>query len=165
MEKYYKTNRNSKTGLKLKAILDKVEEFDKQISELSKKYGFSEIAHSQYFLKSLDAVIFEENPDKTIWKKVKDVYNGYYPRTRCKNKELIDDFDKVNKLRIRRIELDKIIGNNRVFCHAGFNVDIPNVYIFIVESDWNCDIPQDCQEISNIEYEKLISNKESYDKK
>lgn len=32
MERYYKTIRDSKTGLKIKALLDKADEFDKQVA-------------------------------------------------------------------------------------------------------------------------------------
>ena len=40
MERYYKTIRDSKTGLKIKALLDKADEFDKQVAVLREKYGF-----------------------------------------------------------------------------------------------------------------------------
>ena len=43
MERYYKTNRDSNTGLKIKAILDRAGKFDEQLKILRKKYGFGKI--------------------------------------------------------------------------------------------------------------------------
>lgn len=157
MEKYYKTNRCSETGLKIKALLDKADEFSKQVEVLRKKYGFGKTWTSSFYYRSLDIVEFIEEPDMTNWKRIKDVHNGYYPRARCKNKEILQDFTDINKNKIRRDELDSIIGNEGVFTHAGFDFTIPDIYVFIVESGWKCKIPKDCEEISNIEYSKLIS--------
>lgn len=157
MERYYKTIRSSKTGLKVKALLDKADEFDKKVEVLRKKYGFSRIWYSSFYYKSLDIVEFKEEPDMANWKKMKDVSNGYYPRTRGKNKEILRDFTDLNENQIRRDALDKIIGNKDIFTQAGFDFTIPNIYVFIVESDWKCKMPKDCEEITNVEYNKLIS--------
>lgn len=157
MERYYRTIRDSKTGLKIKALLDKAAEFDAQEEILRKKYGFGKVWTSSFYYRSLDIVEFQEEPDMTVWKRMKDVHNGYYPRARSKNKEALKDFTDLNKLQIRRDDLDTIIGNDGVFTQAGFDFTIPGIYIFIVESDWKCKIPKDCEEITNVEYNKLIS--------
>lgn len=157
MERYYKTNRDSKTGLKIKALLDKADEFDKQVAVLRKKYGFGKTWTSSFYYRSLDIVEFTEEPDMSNWKRIKDVHNGYYPRARCKNKEILQDFTDINKNTIRRDELDSIIGNEGVFTHAGFDFSIPDIYVFIVENGWKCKLPKDCEEITNVEYNKLIS--------
>lgn len=157
MERYYKTNRDSKTGLKIKALLDKADEFDKQVAVLCKKYGFGKIWTSSFYYRSLDIVEFTEEPDMANWKRIKDVHNGYYPRARGKNKEILQDFIDLNKGRIRRDELDTIIGNEGVFTHAGFDFTIPDIYVFIVESGWKCKLPKDCEEITNVEYSQLMS--------
>lgn len=157
MERYYKTNRISDTGLKIKAILDSADEFDKQVKVLRRKYGFGKTWTSSFYYRSLDIVEFREEPDMANWKRIKDVSNGYYPRVRGKNKEILQDFTDLNKRRIRRDELDSIIGNEGVFTHAGFDFSILDIYVFIVESDWKCKVPKDCEEITNVEYNKLIS--------
>lgn len=159
MERYYKTNRDSETGLMIKALLDRAAEFDKQVDNLREKYGFTKIWTSSFYYRSLDIVEFESEPDMSVWKKMKDVQNGYYPRARSKNKEALSDFTELNQLRIRRDELDNIIGNNRAFTKAGFIFTVPEIYIFIVKSNWECKIPKDCKEISNIEYNKLTTKK------
>lgn len=157
MERYYKTIRSSKTGLKIKTLLDKADEFDKQVEVLRKKYGFGKTWTSSFYYRSLDIVEFKEEPDMANWKKMKDVSNGYYPRARGKNKEILQDFIDLNKNTIRRDELDTIIGNEGVFTQAGFDFTIPDIYVFIVESNWKCKFPKDCEEITNVEYNKLIS--------
>lgn len=68
-----------------------------------------------------------------------------------------NEFTDINKNTIRRDELDSIIGNEGVFTHAGFDFSIPDIYVFIVESGWKCKLPKDCEEITNVEYNKLIS--------
>lgn len=88
---------------------------------------------------------------------MKDVHNGCYPRARCKNKEILQDFTDINKNTIRRNESDSIIGIEDVFNHAGFDFTIPDIYVFIVESDRKCKLPEDCEEITDVEYDKLIS--------
>lgn len=157
MERYYKTTTSSKTGQKIKTLLEKADEFDKQVEVLRKKYGFGKTWTSQFYYKSLDIVEFKEEPDMDNWKKIKDVSNGYYPRARGKNKEILQDFTDLNRNTIRRDSLDEIIGNEEVFTQAGFDFSIPDIYVFIVESNWKCKIPKDCEEITNVEYNKLIS--------
>ena len=88
MERYYKTIRDSKTGLKIKALIDKADEFDKQVAVLREKYGFSKTWTSSFYYRSLDIVEFTEEPDMANWKRMKDVHNGYYPRARCKNRDI-----------------------------------------------------------------------------
>ena len=157
MERYYKISRSSETGLKIKALLDKADEFNKQVEVLRKKYGFGKTWTSSFYYRSLDIVEFQEEPDMANWRRIKDVSNGYYPRARGKNKEILQDFTDLNKGRIRRDELDTIIGNEGVFTQAGFDFTIPDIYVFIVESNWKCKSPGDCEEISNVEYSKLTS--------
>lgn len=74
-----------------------------------------------------------------------------------KNVKILQDFTDLNKGRIRRDELDTIIGNEGVFTQAGFDFTILDIYVFIVESNWKCKFPSDCEEISNVEYSKLTS--------
>jgi hypothetical protein len=157
MERYYKTKIDSETGSKIKALLDKATEFDMQKEVLRKKYGFGKSWTSSFYFRSLDIVEFKEEPDMTVWKRMKEVRNGYYPRSSSKNKEILKDFTDLNKLQIRRDDLDTIIGNDGIFTQAGFDFDVPGIYIFIVESDWKCKIPGDCEEITNVEYGKLMS--------
>lgn len=157
MERYYKTSRSSETGLKVKALLDRADKFDEQVEVLRKKYGFGKIWTSSFYYKSLDIVEFTEEPDAVNWKRIRDVSNGFFPRARGKNKEILQDFADLNKGRIRRNELDTIIGNGNVFAQAGFDFTIPDIYVFIVDSSWKCQIPTDCEEITNVEYSQLMS--------
>ena len=157
MDRYYKVSINSETGLKLKALIDKATEFDKKIDKLREKYGFKNYWHSSFYYKSLDVVELQEEPDMTVWKKEKDCFHGYSPRMKSKNKEVLNDFKELAELRIRRDELDDIIGNDSVFCHAGFDFTVPEFYLFTVDREWKCKTPKDCKEISNIEFEKLTT--------
>lgn len=155
MERYYKTSRSSETGLKIKALLDKADRFDEQVEVLRKKYGFESIWRSNFYCKDLSAVEFKEEPDMANWKRIGS--NGYYPRARGKNKDILRDFTNLRSLNIRRDELGSIIGNEDIFTQAGFDFTIPDIYVFIVNSSWKCQIPTDCEEITNVEYSQLMS--------
>lgn len=74
MERYYKTIRDSKTALKIKALIDKADEFDKQVAVLREKYGFSKTWTSSFYYRSLDIVEFTEEPDMANWKRMKDAH-------------------------------------------------------------------------------------------
>lgn len=151
MNKYYKTSRDSETGVKIKALVDRADEFDKQVENLRKKYGFTKTwVHISHY-RNLSAVEFKSEPDMEVWEKVEGVYNGYLPRCSSKNKEVLDDFMKLNSLSVSCDELDAVIGNN-ASQSAGFDFSIPEVYIFSVESDWDCEIPKDCEECDIEEY-------------
>lgn len=155
MERYNKTSRSSETGLKIKTLLDRADKFDEQVEVLRKKYGFGSIWRSNFYFKDLSAVEFKEEPDVANWKRIGS--NGYYPRARGKNKDILRDFTNLRSLNIRRDELGSIIGNEDIFTQAGFDFTIPDIYVFIVDSSWKCQIPTDCEEITNVEYSQLMS--------
>lgn len=155
MIRYYKINRESETGLKIKSILDRVDEFDKKLDELNKKYGFGEAFGNTFYLRHLDGVLFEEEPDMQNWKKVKGTHQGYSIRSRCKDKELKKDLDDLNEMKIYRDEIDRAVGNANGLCHVGLDYMIPEIYV--LSSGIECRLSKDCEEISNIEYSKLKS--------
>jgi hypothetical protein len=155
MERYFKTSRQSETGKKLKQIFDKAENFDKKVEELKEKYGFKGIVYNIFFYKGISAVLLDEEVDKTIWRKVKGVKDGYWIRERGA-KAIKQDFDNWKELSIYRQDLDEIIGGGDPFCQAGFDMSNPDYYLFNIDEDWEYDVPEDCEEISNLEYKKLI---------
>lgn len=63
MERYHKTIRDSETGLRIKALTDKADEFDRQAAVLREKYGFSKTRTSSFYYRSSDIVEFTEEPD------------------------------------------------------------------------------------------------------
>lgn len=160
MKRYYKTKISSDTGLKIKSILDRADAFDERVEELRKKYNFGVTWGSTFYFKSVKAVHYENEPDMKDWKKIRELNNAYYPRARCKDKELKKDFDDLRSLRIQRYDLDEAIGNKNYMYMAGFVFDIPGIYIFMMDGDCGYNIPEDCEEITNIEYMKLTENKD-----
>lgn len=155
MIRYYKINRESETGLKIKSILDRVDEFDKKLDELNKKYGFEGAFGNTFYLRHLEGVLFEKEPDMQNWKKVKGVHQGYSIRARCKDKELKKDLYDLNEMKIYRDEIDRAVGNPNGLCRVGLDYTIPEIYV--LSSSIECKLSKDCEEISNIEYSKLKS--------
>lgn len=158
MERYYKTSKKSETGLKIKAIFDRADEFDKQVDRLREKYGFKGVWKNEFYISSLSAVNFDEEPDMKIWKKVKGT-DGYYPRVKCKDKELQKDFEDLNSTRVRRDEIDKAIGGSGFPHNAGFYPSSHDIYMFMIRDEYKYNIPEDCQEITNIEFSELRKEK------
>lgn len=159
MKRYYKVSVNSETGLKLKHILDRADKFDEKLIELSKKYGFTEARKSNLFFKQVAGVIFDKEPDMKSWKKVRGVNKCYDLRAKCKDKELEKDFKELYEMNILRSELDRAVGNTSSPCYKfGFDFSIPGVYILIADDSFGYEAPEDCEEITNIEYLKLEKN-------
>lgn len=156
MYKYYKTSRDSDTGRKISVLRARIADFDVKVEELRKKYGFQRVTLRGFFCKELFGVEFSEEPDMTVWKKVKNAPDNVYA-PRAQSKSVLKDFAKVNKYSIMRSELDSIFGNDDLSHSVGVDFTVPEVYLFYAEHDWKMKIPSDCTEITNLEFAKLTA--------
>lgn len=152
-ERYFKTSRNSETGLKVKAVLDRKEEIKANIELLKEKYGFNQHYCYDNELIGISVVSFDSEPDVKLWKNQTAIYKGYTPRLSNKQgKAIQSDFRDAGV--VCRHLLDEIIGNKSI-SQCGFNFSIPDIYVFIIGENWKVEIPNDCVEISNMEYMEL----------
>lgn len=150
MELYYKVPKDSKTGKSFLSIIERLETFHKKAIAVAKKYGIKEMYNIGWQLCGVYTCHFEKQPDRKDWKKVDD---GYMPKVRSKNKELLKDFDELKKLSIERSEIDELIGNDNPFHQVGYHI-FDDCIIFITDDkhDIKC---KDTHMISNIEYMQL----------
>lgn len=154
MEKYYQTSKTSKTGIKIHEIEDRIKLFKSELNDLRKKYGFKDHYNSGWDICGLIAVVFDKIPDPKLWKHISKT-DGYYPKV-C-NKQVYSDFNKIKS--IPRREIDRIIGQKNIMHQCGFYLESEDVYLFVINSEWEITLPEDLVEISNIEYIKYTENK------
>ena len=156
MERFYKTERTSCTGVKIQEVKERIDLFNKNYESLKEKYGISDRHYrSSFHIKGILAVRFDKKePDPKLWKKVTRT-EGYYPK-KC-NKEAYSDFENIGA--IARRDVDLIIGNDFPSIHqCGFNIDNDDIFLFCVSDEWRVNIPDDLTEISNIEYGKILKD-------
>lgn len=156
MDKYYITDLNSETGKKFQQIEIKGGIARESIKKLSEKYGFKEWRYSRIsHIGGLSSCVFEVAPDLKIWKQSGCGHNEYMPRLNCKaGKEIHEEIKNLPVVGIN--ELNNIVGYHSDFCnsHIGFLMGKKCVG-FVVSSDWECKIPNDCKETTASEYELI----------
>ncbi|MDO4782814.1 MAG: hypothetical protein Q4A09_06325 [Capnocytophaga felis] len=160
---YFKTEKTSETGKKFQALLDRAKAIREEINAFCKEQGGTGayIYSSRYaFSTGIISVKFPEDPDPKIWKQDKK-FNGYYsPRRNCKKgKNIVEKMENIPKIETE--ELNAIIGIKECFFGTiGYVTTNEEYFAFESERDWVdvTDVPEDCQEITLTEYEKLSLN-------
>lgn len=154
MDRYYKIPKDSETGKKLNEVIRKAEEFEALRVDFAKKYNLKYTYGSNFYLCSVTGVVFNGTPDSINWRLTSDRM-CYIPRKRTKDKELLDRWNELQQKKIRRSDIDEIIGGIDPFQQCGFDFSFPDCF-YVTIGDINAyDIPADCIEISNIEYLNL----------
>ena len=155
MELYYKISKESKTGKAFLEIMKRVNLFDDKEKAFREKYGIRSILHWSYYLRGVSACRFyqKSDTDKKDWKKVEQ---GYMPRVRCKNKELLKDFEELKSLSIKCSEVDVLFGVANPFYHVGYKI-FDDCIVILADDDYDieCD---DAEMISNLDFIKLEKN-------
>lgn len=153
MDRYYKIHRDSTTGQKLSVLLTQFEEYSKLKEKFTEKYNIESTYICSYYWIELGEVVFKTIPEniKENWKKG-SVKDGYVLKAKPKDLTLKKDWDELIAKRIKRSEIDRIIGGKDQFYQAGFSFYNSTYFLVIVDEPGKYDFPQDVVEISNIEY-------------
>ena len=157
---YYITRKNSETGKKMQALLDKASAIRKEISDYLKLVGANPnqwVSSDNYFFNTgVIAVIFEKEPDLKIWKEFKKIPNSYQPRiTTYEGKKIQEKLDSIEA--IDRVDLNRIVGFGQVFQHVGFDLGSKDYFCFMLREDWRHTMPEDCEEITYKRYLELFN--------
>ena len=150
MDLYYKVSKESNTGVAFMGIMDRLDKFNEKALSVMKKYGIRNIMRIGWDLCGVQTCKFNTPPDVTDWKKVED---GYMPRVRSKNKELLADFKELCEMTIKRSEIDVLLGKKNPFSNAGYEV-FDDCIVFVT-SDTDKLHCRDAKPISNLEYKKM----------
>lgn len=161
---YYKTLRQSETGIKFQKIESRMKECTDAISLLSDKYGFKRWRHSCFYAwGGISAVLFnmndnelQQNPNPSFWK---EVPGGYLPKRNTKEgKKACEEFDNLPK--IESHEINSVVGYKPdfKFNHIGFSFNNILYYLFSTDNNTPFECPYDCVEITFSEYKELSKN-------
>lgn len=150
MELYYKVEKESNTGIAFFEIMDRLDKFNEKALSVMNKYGIRNIKRIGWDLCGVYTCKFNTPPDATDWKKVED---GYMPRSRSKNKELLADFKELHELTIKRSEIDVLVGQKNPFNQVGYEV-FDDCIVFTT-TDTNRLRCRDAKPISNLAYKKM----------
>lgn len=156
---YFKTTKESETGKKFQALIDRAEAFKKGATELAKEFGFTWWRNGDgCFASGFSGVHFDRKPDKKIWRKVYTGVRGeYMPRGNTKiGKEIKKRMDALERVHIT--ELNECIGFKETGKTIGFDYN-SDVFLFRLDEKWGFTPPADCQEITHSECQLLAASK------
>ena len=162
MDRYYKTSVTSETGKKILEIFARKEKFADKVGWFCEKYGIKSFSYSKYYLCDMSSVVFNGNtmPSGSIWKRDGSEFT-LRAKPRDKNfaetfKLVKKDWDAVRALKIERFEIDKAFGSSNSFLQCGIDVSNKDWVLFYTPHPESYNIPDDCQEISNLEYIDIV---------
>lgn len=155
MDLYYKVEKESKTGKAFMEIQARKDKFDEKAHSVMEKYGITNMYRIGWDLCGVYTCKFSTPPDKADWKRVDD---GYMPKVRSKNKELLDDFKELKALSIKRQEIDDLLGHGDPFHQVGYEI-FDDCVVFISD-DKHPKRCADAKPISNTVYLRMQKEKE-----
>lgn len=159
---YYITPKNSETGKKMQALIDKAKKIRTEISDYLKVIGakhYQWVTSDNYLLNTkINAALFDKEPDMKIWKVFKQFPNAYQPRlTTYEGKKIQAMFDSVES--IDRVDLNRIVDFGQVFQRIGVDLNSEEYFCFMIREEWNHTMPADCEEITYAKYLELFNSK------
>ena len=155
---YFKTLKTSETGIAMQKLIDEGKVIANKIVTFLEEIGATDrYLHSGVFHTGLGGVQFDTDVDLKIWKSFDRVRHPFFfcPRTNSKaGKALAEKFYSFGK--IDRSDINKVIGYGQLFNNCGLFSDKNGEYFgFIIDSEWNHKMPDDCIEITGSEYDKM----------
>lgn len=156
---YFITEKTSETGKKFQVIKDKLKIVRDAQKALAKKYGFKSWRDEYWIFagKMSSCGEFDKTPDSKIWKNG-SAKNEYFPKKNSKKGKLI--YSEIMALPVIEIqELNDCVGFDAGPFHTiGCAFCGKKHFGFIVKKEWGIDIPKDCKEVTETEYDKLFND-------
>ena len=155
---YYKTSKNSPVGVKLQSLKDQGKKIESEIYDYMYEIG----AGREYLMRGrcvfgtgVCGAKFLEQPNMKVWKNFSGHDNYYRPRLSSKiGKEIEEKFKSFHM--IDRDEIAETFGFESFGNNPGFFDSGKSEYFGIaMDSKWKFEMPEDFEEITFTEYEKL----------
>lgn len=165
MSKYLKVRKDSETGKKFQALLDKADVAHEEVKAMCDKYGAREYRGSRFALwGGLSSLVFPNgNPDIRVWKKYRtgkyDSGREFCPRMdRKEGRAVQEEWDAMTM--VRRNDLNALVGFHDPFMQAciGFDFNHPEYFGVTVLRKWKCRLNIDFTEITATQYDKLFKD-------
>ncbi|WP_278380958.1 hypothetical protein [Chryseobacterium arthrosphaerae] len=159
---YFKVEKTSKTGVEMQSLIDKGKEISNAIHEYMKEIGSSDMYLTRdrcVFQTGIAGVEFLEEQDMKVWKKFPGFPNYYRPRLSSLEGKKIDK--KISSFEIiERDDINKVIGFDSIHRNCGFG-SCNGYFGFIIDSDWNHQMPYDSIEVTYTEYKNLFEKNDT----
>lgn len=156
---YYIVEKESETGKKLQAIVDKKQECHKAVVAFADKYGFGEWRPDR--MAAIGGISsccsFKEEPLGSLWKQVGR--GEYMPKRNNKKAKVISE-ELMSLPVISRRELNMCIGYNSMFNSIGFVWSNKKFFGISIDEKWEFEPPQDCLEVTYTRYKEMFQKKE-----
>lgn len=157
---YYVTPKNSETGKKMQALLDRAAAIRKEISEYLKLLGANPKqwgCRDSYLLNTgFFSAVFDQEPNLEIWKPSLKLKGTYEPRRmNYEGKKIAEKFESIEA--IHRSEVNDVVGYGQVFRFVGVDVNSEEYFCFMIKEEWNHTMPEDCEEITYKRYLELFN--------
>lgn len=160
----YITLKTSETGKKFIDCFEEMKEAAKQARELAislgaeKWRGYPGVASG-----GISSLIFDTVPDKKIWKNVYGSSNEWMPNLNTKEGKRIYSLIQ-NLPLVSRHKLNQCIGFDGQFTkNIGYEVGRGKYVGFIVDEEWDVQVPDDCEEVTTTRYNVLLGKEVSND--
>lgn len=157
MEYYYRIDKGTETFKKCKEIRKRIKIFHTECKKFQDKYNIVRITYPTWYFCGITDVMFSKVSSDVSknWKKGRP-YGFYTIKKKTENNELKAEWDALKKLSVDRKELEDIFKNTQYpFSLSGFEEISDNYYIITIGHKEYYTIPNDCIEITNMEYENL----------
>lgn len=160
MEYYYRIDKGTETFKKCKEIRERIKDFYAEYKKFQVKYNIARVTYPAWYFCGITDVIFKKTPSDVSenWKKG-NTYGFFTLRKKVKDNELKDEWETLKKLAVDRKEIETILNNTQYpFTLSGFEEISDDCYVISIEHKEYYTLPQDCVEITNVEYEILKNN-------
>lgn len=161
MDLYFKVIKETETGKKFTDVFERGSQATKAAYSLVKKYGFTSFRPGRETFEGAISSFVKPTVmiDPKVWKKISYGKDEYFPKRSSKQgKEILKEIAQLPSVDID--ELNNIVGYDSggwKRSHIGYNGSCNRDYYgFIVDSDWDVQIPDDCEEINGSEYMTLF---------
>lgn len=151
---FYKTKRTSETGLKLASMVKKMDHCQSVQQSLGKVFGFSKFRGKAFVaFGGIGCVFFDKTPDLKTWRKTQD---GYMPRKKGKlGKKIAKTFEELPTVSAKELNACVGLETGPEFKVIGLTFSNPDYFLFAIGADWLYGAPEDCEELTKSEFEKL----------
>lgn len=153
MERYYKIHKDSSTGKQLLKLVAQFKEYSELKKKFIEKYDIESTFVCSFYWIELGEVSFKTIPKnlRDNWKKG-SVKDAYVLKASPKDHTLEDEWHELIAKRIRRYDIDRILGGKDCFYQAGFSWGNDTFFLITVDDPEKFNFPQDVVEINNLEY-------------
>tara|TARA_R110000850_G_scaffold277151_1_gene424869 strand:- start:58372 stop:58848 length:477 start_codon:yes stop_codon:yes gene_type:complete len=150
---YYITEKSSKTGEKITAMLIKARDAQEAAGKFVKRVGAEKYSASQFSaFGGVSAVYFKENPAPRLWKPVKDEEHLFRPKKNTKEGKAIAEQMAALPV-VTKEELNGVVGfKSTAWQSIGLNTNNKTLYGITLKEEWRHQMPIDCREVTVSRY-------------